>query len=93
MPSAAFEEDGSLVVVFNSGRNRNVEIGALRVAANGVAGDPVTISPAEEGLEARAAIAIAAGGAVWVAYMHQPDSNSPATELRVLRGAELDPIQ
>jgi len=89
MPSAVFDDEGGLVVVFNSGRNRNVEIGALRIDPDGAAGQPVSVSPAEEGLEARAAVAISAGGAIWVAYMHQPDSNSPATELRVLRGADI----
>ncbi|MGI9253378.1 MAG: hypothetical protein ACR2J8_06510 [Thermomicrobiales bacterium] len=92
MPSAAFDTDNRLVIVFNAGRNRNVEIGAVEISpdSSGIA-DPVTLSPAEEGLQARATVAISADGDAWVVYMHQPEVNSPATELRVLRGAEFTP--
>ncbi len=91
MPSAAFTKDGTLVVVFNAGRNRNVEIGAVEVAAGSTTGsEPVSLSPADEGLQARSVITITADDEIWVSYMHQPSINSPATELRVLRGADLD---
>ena len=93
MPAAAYDKTNRLVVVFNRGRNRNVEVGAIELAAGAdAATEPVSLSPGEGGLQARASVTIAGDGSAWVAYMHQPDINGAATELRVLRGAGLDPI-
>jgi hypothetical protein len=90
MPAAAYGAGDRLVVVFNSGRNRNVDVGALEIGASGgEASEPVILSPAETGLQARAAVTIASGDAAWIAYMHQPEVNSAATELRVLRDATI----
>jgi hypothetical protein len=90
LPSAGVAPDGTVYVVFNNGRNRDVDVGALKVPAGAAAAGPaLALTPAEEGLQARAAVAIAASGAPWVIYMHQPVGSSAATEIRSLRGAQV----
>ena len=92
VPSMAVRADGALIVVFNYGRGvRNVEVGALVVPANGdPASPPVNLTPAEEGLQARAVIALAGDGAAWIVYFHQPTGSANATEVRILRGARVE---
>lgn len=89
LPAAGINDDGTLFIAFNSGRNRNVEIGALAVHPDGSLAAPVTLTPAEDGLQARAMVAVGADGAPWVVYMHQPPGESAVTELRVLREASM----
>ncbi|MBA3414491.1 MAG: hypothetical protein H0U10_04605 [Chloroflexia bacterium] len=89
LPNMAMTPDGRAVVVYNTRRNRNVEIGGISVLPDGAVSPPVTLTASEEGVQARAAIAVDAAGRPWVVYMHQPDGSSAATEIRVLRGASL----
>jgi hypothetical protein len=89
LPAAGVNSGGTLFIAFNAGRNRNVEIGAMAVLPDGNLAEPVTLTPAEDGLQARAMVAVGADGAPWIVYMHQPPGESAVTELRVLREASL----
>ncbi len=89
LPTIATAPEGRAFVVYNTRRNRNVEIGAVSVLRDGSVTPPVTLSASEDGVQARAAVAVDARGRPWVVYMHQPAGSSVATEIRTLRGAEL----
>ncbi len=89
LPTVAVNADGTLFAAFNAGRNRNVKIGAMAVSPDGNVATPVTLTPAEAGLQARAMVAVGADGNPWIVYMHQPPGESAVTELRVLREAIL----
>ncbi len=91
LPAIGVNAEGTIFVAFNSGRNRNVEIGAMAVFPDGSVATPVTLSPAEAGLQARATVGIGTSGAPWVVYMHQPPGESAVTELRIVREANLIP--
>jgi hypothetical protein len=88
-PSLSVNADGTAAVVYTHGRNQQVEVGAQVVPAGAEQATPEVILTAdEEGLQARASVAVGPDGRVWVAYMHQP-SDAPANEVRCLRGAKL----
>ncbi len=89
MPDAVVNADGTVTIVFNIGRNKNLEVGAMEVSADGEASPAVSLTPAEAGLQGRASVALTEDGAAWVVYMHQPDEANAATEIRTLRGAVL----
>ncbi|MFM8595199.1 MAG: hypothetical protein ACKOCK_12555 [Chloroflexota bacterium] len=89
MPDAVVGADDALTIVFNIGRNKNLEVGATVVDADGVGSPAVSLTPAEAGLQGRASVALTEDGVPWVVYMHQPDDETAATEIRALRGAVL----
>ena len=90
LPALAVAPDGTLSLVFNSGRNRDVEVGALMLRAGADRPDPLlTLTPGEDGEHGRATLALAADGRPWVTYMHGGNGGANATEMRALRGARL----
>ena len=89
-PSLSVAPDGTAYVAFNNGRNRDVEVGAVMLRQDAEAPSPVlSLTPAEDGLQARATVAIGPNSAPWVVYMHQAVGSTVATEIRVLRGAHM----
>ena len=91
IPSMAIAEDGTAYVVFNIGRGRNVQVGAMAIPdETDIPVAPFTVTPAEDGLQARAAIALAADGSPWIVYMHQAAGSSAATQIRALRGLNVE---
>lgn len=90
LPTLAMTPDGRAFVVYNTRRNRDVEIGTVSVLPDGTVAPPVSLTASEDGVQARAAVAVDATGRPWVVYMHQPVGSSAATEIRALRGAVLD---
>ncbi|MCC6315617.1 MAG: exo-alpha-sialidase, partial [Thermomicrobiales bacterium] len=90
MPSIAVAPDGKLFIAFNAGRNKNVEVGGMAVPAGADKPiGPVSLTPAEDGLQARAVVAVTASGVPWIVYMHQPIGSNTATEIRTLRGFDV----
>jgi len=92
-PALAIDAEGAAVVVFNVGRNRVVEVGALRASAEEpppgtLAAPPAVITVAEEGAHGQPAVAIGPGGAPWLLYLHEP-VDGRISEVRALRGARL----
>ncbi len=91
LPRIAIAGDGTLYVVFNNGRNRDVDIGGLIANADGVGNGAVSLTPAEDGVTARASVSLAQDGTPWVAYMHQPPGSSNVTEIRAVRDPRFTP--
>jgi len=89
LPALAMTPAGDAFVAYNTRRNRNVEIGAVEIPKEGEIAPPVSLTASEDGVQARAAVAVDAAGRPWVVYMHQPPGGSSATEIRALRGARL----
>jgi hypothetical protein len=90
LPSAAISPDGTAYLVFNNGRNRDVEVGALALPPDG--GPPaqaLILTPAEDGEHGRVAVAFGANGQPWILYMHAANGSANATEIRALRGARM----
>jgi hypothetical protein len=91
LPTATIAPDGMIFIVFNNGRNRDVDIGGLIVDPNGQGAGAVTLTPAENGVTARASIALDAEGRPWIVYMHQPVGSSIVTEVQSLRSGNFTP--
>jgi hypothetical protein len=90
LPSLAVAADGTALVAFNSGRNRDVEVGALVVPPNGAPPSaPRILTPGEEGEHGRVALALDAAGRPWIVYAHAETGSANATEIRALRGARM----
>jgi hypothetical protein len=51
----------------------------------------VSLTPAEDGITARASIALDDNGTPWVVYMHQPEDSTNVTEIRAVRAATFTP--
>lgn len=92
LPVARIAADGQLFTVFNNGRNRDVDIGGLIADPAGGTGGAVTLTPADEGISARASLTLDENGQPWVVYMHQPVGSSNVTEIRAVRAATFAPI-
>ncbi len=82
---------GMIYTVFNSGRNRDVDIGGLIADPTGVSEGAVTLTPAESGVTALASISLDQQGRPWVVYMHQPTGSSSVTEIQSVRAATFSP--
>ncbi len=91
LPVTAIDHDGFVYIVFNSGRNRDVDIGGLKVAPDGSHEIAVSLTPGEGGITARASIALDQNGVPWVVYMHQPTGASNVTEVQSVRAARFTP--
>lgn len=91
LPVSAIDSDGFVYIVFNSGRNRDVDIGGLKVAPDGSHESAVSLTPGEGGITARASIALDQNGVPWVVYMHQPVGASNVTEIQGVRAARFTP--
>jgi hypothetical protein len=91
LPSVAIAADGTIYVVFNNGRNRDVDIGGLIGDPSGSGAGAVTLTPAENGITARASIALDAKGSPWIVYMNQPEGSSTVAEIQSLRAATFTP--
>jgi hypothetical protein len=91
LPTAAIADDGTVFVVFNNGRNRDVDIGGLKIAPDGTTAGPVTLTPGEGGVTARADIALDRDGVPWVVYMQQPVGASNVAEIQTARAANFAP--
>jgi hypothetical protein len=91
LPVIAIDRDGFVYIVFNSGRNRDVDIGGLKVAPDGAHENAVSLTPGEGGITARASIALGQNGMPWVVYMHQPVGASNVTEIQGVRAARFTP--
>lgn len=91
LPVAAIDPEGFVYIVFNSGRNRDVDIGGLKVAPDGSHEIAVSLTPGEGGITARASIALDHNGVPWVVYMHQPTGASNVTEIQGVRAARFTP--
>lgn len=91
LPVAAVDQDGTVYIVFNSGRNRDVDIGGLKVAPDGSHDSAVSLTPGEGGITARASVALDRNGVPWVVYMHQPTGASNVTEIQGVRAARFTP--
>lgn len=91
LPSISVDPNGTTLLVFNTGQNRNVEVGGWAIPPDGIVSqtEPVVLTPGEEGEHGRAAVAVGADGQPWILYMHSASGSATATEMRVLRGAEL----
>lgn len=89
LPTLAITPGGDAVVAYNTRRNRNVDIGAVAIPNGGAPLPPVLLTPAEDGAQARAHVAIATDGLPWIVYMYQPAGETAVTEIRALRGAAL----
>ena len=87
-PALAIGPDGAVYVAYDDGRNRAIEVGAVTVPPGATAAPAVVLTTAEDGEHGQAAIAIAADGRPWVAYMRAADGAAP-TEIRCLRGPRL----
>ena len=91
LPSVTIAADGTIYAVFNNGRNRDVDIGGLVSDPSGNGAGAVTLTPAQDGVTARASITLDHNGIPWVVYMHQPDGSSTVTEIQSLRAATFTP--
>jgi hypothetical protein len=91
LPVATITGDGTIYMVFNNGRNRDVDIGGLIADPSGQGQGAVTLTPAEDGVTARASISLDRNGTPWVVYMHQPLGSSIVTEIRSVRAATFVP--
>jgi hypothetical protein len=92
-PELAVGGDGAAVVVFNVGRNRVVEVGALGSPAGAPAAPPppaVLLTAADEGAHGQPTVALGPLGDPWVLYLHEP-VDGRVSEVRALRGARLRP--
>jgi len=58
---------------------------------SGHSAGPVTLTPADGGVTARASIALDSHGSPWVVYLHQLAGTSNVTEIRSLRAATFVP--
>lgn len=91
LSTLALGVDGTAYVVFNAGRDRSVKIGALMVTPGSGGPYPVQIlTPAESGLQVRAASTTSADGRLWIAYFYGDQGSNVATEVRTLRGARTE---
>ena len=89
-PAAAYEPDGTLVVVYNIGSGAKVGVGAVTLTAGATAPSVETnLTAGEDGAQGRATVATDAAGSVWMIYMHEP-SGGLSNEIRVLKGAVID---
>jgi hypothetical protein len=91
LPRLTIADDGTVYVVFNNGRNRDVDIGGLMTDPSGHSAGPVTLTPVDGGVTARASISLDNRGSPWVVYLHQPPGTSNVTEIRSLRAATFVP--
>ena len=91
LPTTAIAADGTMFVVFNNGRNRDVDIGGLKIEPDGTTEGPVTLTPGEGGITARASIALDRDGIPWVAYMQQPVGSTNVAEIQTARAPNFDP--
>jgi hypothetical protein len=91
LPVVKVSTDGTIFAVFNVGRNRDVDIGGLIMDPSGSGAGAVTLTPAEDGVTARASIALDQDGRPWIVYMNQPAGASNVTEIQSLRGATFVP--
>ena len=91
LPDITIGDDGTIFAVFNNGRNRDVDIGGLIADPAGASPGAVTLTPAEGGVTARAAIALDRNGRPWVVYMHQPTGSTNVTEIQSVRAATFTP--
>lgn len=91
LPTAAIADDGMVYIVFNNGRNRDVDIGGLVVDASGKGAGAVTLTPAEGGVTARANVALDANDTPWIVYMHQPVDSSIVTEIQAVHAPTFTP--
>jgi hypothetical protein len=87
LPATAIARDGTVYVVFNNGRNRDIDIGGLVADGAGRAAGAVSLTPGEGGITARAAIALDGNDVPWVVYMRQPEGSSNVTEIQAVRAA------
>ena len=92
LPTTAMAADGTQFVVFNNGRNRDVDIGGLKIAPDGSTAGPVTLTPGEGGITARANITLDRDGIPWIVYMQQPVGASNVAEIQVARAPNFSPI-
>ena len=92
LPTTAIASDGTMFVVFNNGRNRDVDIGGLKIAPDGQTAGPVTLTPGEGGITARAHIALDQDGVAWIAYMQQPVDATNVAEIQTARAPNFSPI-
>lgn len=92
LPSVSIAPDGTMFVVFNNGRNKDVDIGGLIVAPDGSTVGAVSLTPGEGGVTARASIELDANGSPWVVYMHQPTGSTNVAEIQAVRAANFAPI-
>lgn len=91
LPTLAMNGDGTAYAVFNAGRGRAVKIGALMVKPGSSGPFPIQIlTPAESGLQVRAASTTSADGRLWIAYFFGEQGSNVATEVRTLRGARTE---
>jgi hypothetical protein len=91
LPTLTIDEDGTIYTVFNTGRNRDVDIGGLIADPTGQGAGAVTLTPAQGGVTARASVALDSTGVPWVVYMHQPVGSSSVTEIQAVRSATFTP--
>ncbi|MDQ3226047.1 MAG: hypothetical protein M3Q50_05380 [Chloroflexota bacterium] len=91
LPAVDIDAEGTIYTVFNSGRNRDVDIGGLIADRAGTSPGAVTLTPGEAGVTARASIALDQNGSPWVVYMHQPTGSSNVTEIQSVRAARFAP--
>jgi hypothetical protein len=91
LPTTAIASDGTMFVVFNNGRNKDVDIGGLRLAPDGTTEGAVTLTPGEGGVTARASIALDRDGIPWIAYMKQPVGATNVAEIQTVRAPNFSP--
>lgn len=91
LPTTAIGQDGTMFVVFNNGRNRDVDIGGLKIAPDGTTAGPVTLTPGEGGITARANIALDRDGIPWIVYMQQPVGATNVAEIQTARAPNFAP--
>lgn len=92
LPALTIGADGTGYLAFNSGRNRDVEVGALLIPTDAnTTVSPIELTPGEEGEHGRVAIAMTPSGRPWVLYLHAASGSANATEVRSLRDAHFDP--
>lgn len=91
LPTVAIANDGTMYVVFNNGRNRDVDIGGLKIAPDGTTAGPVTLTPGEGGITARANIALDQDGVPWIVYMQQPVGATNVAEIQTTRAPNFSP--
>ena len=91
LPALTIAPDGTMFTVFNSGRNRDVDIGGLVVDPTGKTLGAVILTPADGGIAARASVSLDKNGVPWVVYMHQPVGSTNVTEIQAVRAATFVP--
>ncbi len=91
LPTTAIARDGTMFVVFNNGRNRDVDIGGLQIAPDGTTAGPVTLTPGEGGVTARANISLDSNGVPWIVYMQQPVGATNVAEIQTARAPNFTP--